>query len=483
MIARAVTLRPPRSLTVAARGTAVAALAVLLAGGIADVVVARPRLISVVLAGAVGLALGLVALREPHHAVLALFALLPFLALGRRMLIASAGWHSADPLLLVAPGVALLLLTAARPKVSAGDRLSKAVIAFVALAVLESANPAGGGLLAGPVGLLFVVAPLLWFFVGRNAIDGRTARRLLSLVLVLAPVVALYGIRQTRTGLFSWDEAWLRVSGYQALHVGDVIRAFGTFSSSAEYALYMAIAVVVALAFAMHGRIWTLVIVPLLVWAIFIDSSRGIVVLMLGTTIVLVGMRTRRLVVAYATVAVGLLVVGMTVHTYSGSLNTWASGSGNPLIEHQIGGLTNPLDSQQSTLSAHWHLFVGGLGESLRHPIGLGTGSTNLAGSRFGGVTAGTEVDLSNAFVGLGVGGGVLFVAILGVTLRRVAVLYLGRGDPVLLAASGLLFVTLGQWLNGGYYAVAPLVWLVVGWIESEWRLHTRSRAPRRLSD
>jgi hypothetical protein len=41
--------------------------------------------------------------------------------------------------------------------------------------------------------------------------------------------------------------------------------------------------------------------------------------------------------------------------------------------------------------------------------------------------------------------------------------------DRAALAVMGLLVVTLGQWLNGGYYAISPLLWLLVGWSNRLW--------------
>jgi hypothetical protein len=33
------------------------------------------------------------------------------------------------------------------------------------------------------------------------------------------------------------------------------------------------------------------------------------------------------------------------------------------------------------------------------------------------------------------------------------------------LATLGTLVLVLGQWLNGGYYAVSPLVWVTAGFV------------------
>lgn len=44
------------------------------------------------------------------------------------------------------------------------------------------------------------------------------------------------------------------------------------------------------------------------------------------------------------------------------------------------------------------------------------------------------------------------------------------RRDIVAMAALGVLCVTFLQWLNGAQYAVAPLPWLVLGWLDAHER-------------
>ena len=99
------------------------------------------------------------------------------------------------------------------------------------------------------------------------------------------------------------------------------------------------------------------------------------------------------------------------------------------------------------------------------HPFGQGTAVTNIAADRFGigSTTKGTEVDVSNAFVSLGLVGGVLFLAIVIATFRSAVMSYLRRPDPALLAVIAFLIVMAGQWLNGGFYALAPLTWFFIG--------------------
>ena len=95
-----------------ADGAAIA-LAVLVAGlALIAVIVKEPRLYRPVLAAAIVFNLVIVARRWPRAAIATTLMLLPFLALLRRLLISRAGWTGNDPLLLVAPLLAIYLLGA-----------------------------------------------------------------------------------------------------------------------------------------------------------------------------------------------------------------------------------------------------------------------------------------------------------------------------------------------------------------------------------
>jgi hypothetical protein len=133
-------------------------------------------------------------------------------------------------------------------------------------------------------------------------------------------------------------------------------------------------------------------------------------------------------------------------------------------VAHQLAGLANPFDPYQSTLLFHLGLAESGVISGVTHPIGLGTGATSLASEKQGTPGASTEVDVSNEFVALGLVGGLLFAALVLVTLARFGRASLTTRDPLVLATTGILVVCLGEWLNGGLYALTPLLWTLVGW-------------------
>jgi hypothetical protein len=352
----------------------------------------------------------------------------------------------------------------------AGDTLSRLVFALLVLTLLQSFNPSGGSLVAGLGGLMFLGIPLLWFFIGREYVDGPAALRLLYITVGLAVGVGLYGLWQTEVGLPSWDQSWVNLGGFVALQVFGKIRAFGTFGSSAEYAIYLAGALTICMAMLIHGRALLSLALPFLAVPMFLSSSRAVLILAVFVTSLMVGLKTGRRGLAIVLAIAGVALTGLAAQRYASPDAGTPQHGGGSLVGHQLGGLANPLDPEKSTLPLHWSLAVDGAKEGVLHPLGHGTAVTNLAASRFGigGTEKSSELDVSNTFIALGLVGGLLFIALAVVAFRRIVSAYLARPDPAILAALGLMMVTVGQWLNGGYYALAPLLWFVLGWATKE---------------
>lgn len=467
------------SIALVRNGTARAlALGLALAGSAALAVVtavlaASPDTIRILVALLLVTGLVLIALRSPRACVVALMVFLTVLGLLRRLLIPIAGWSMYDPLLLVCPAITLFLLLGGREEPLALGRLPALIAGLIGIAVLEVFNPQGGGVLAGAAGLLFVAVPVLWFFIGRRLADDRLILALLGVVLVGAGPVAVYGLWQTSFGLPPWDAAWVSLGGYTALHVGDVIRAFSSFSSSAEYTVFLSFAVIVVVARVLEARRWTmlllplLALVPLLVWALLVASARGPIVGVLAALLVMGGLRAgsiRRMVVILVT---GLGVLGALDYLLGARLGEIAATSADPLLAHQLGGLADPLNPQKSTLLDHVQLIGAAFLQGVSHPLGLGTASVTLAASKFSQGPVGSEFDISDAFVSFGLVGGILYLAIVVMALAQAGRLAFRRRDLASLAAAGMLTVSCGHWHTGEYYLISPLVWLLIGWVSS----------------
>jgi hypothetical protein len=432
-----------------------------------QLITSRPEGARLALAVACGLALFAVGLVSPRLLVYVLVVWLAALGAARRLLTEISPPGGSDVLLLVAPtGVfALLLAARARGAFRNRTRLANTVLVLGGLIVLGALNPLQGGLAVGLGGLLFLLVPLLWFWIGRALCDDVLLRNVFRLLVVLSVPAALYGIHQTFVGFPSWDEQWIRESGYQALNVYGVTRPFSSFSAASEYATFLAIGIVILVGLGLKMRFiaWTGVAIGLLAVAVFLQSGRGVVFVVALALALMAAARLRvSPVVAMGFGALGLLAVPYLTSQFApGSYR----GEAAPLVQHQVEGLADPLSPETSTLQGHFDLVGLGIGNAFTSPLGVGTGAVTTAGTKFGGTSAGTETDPSNLSTALGLPGLLAYAVLLLVAFQRTYAVA-ARGDRLALIALGILTVTILQWFNGGQYAVAPIPWLVLGWLD-----------------
>lgn len=414
------------------------------------------------------------AVRFRQAAALATLAFLPFLGLVRRLLIPVDGWPKYDPLLLIGPAVVLTLFFLAWYEGRLDWRstpLSYWVTLLTAWMAIEMFNPSG---LSGNIaGGMYIVIPLLWFFVGRTYGDLALLRTVLVYVLCAMVLIACYGLYQTFVGFPPWDLDWIRVGGYAALHVAGVVRAFGTFPSSAEYGFSLGVGVVIAFALLVRGgvagRRWApllLAAIALMGVALFFESQRSALLYALGACglVWAVAPGTRRRVITR--LALTAVAAGGAYLAFAHSLaHVAVAGAVNGLVTHDTHFLVDPFGAH-STLPGHLQRIVGGIRAGLRRPWGYGLGAVSVAGKLGGAYAAsGTEFDLSNAFVAGGVVGGLLFLPAWIWGWARAAV-GARQAGWVLAAVLGVLVAVFGNWMNGGQYFLSAFVWFVLGVVD-----------------
>ncbi len=450
---------------------------------------------------AVGFAMLLVTLTliRPSLGVLATFTYLAFMAMLRRMLLPVSPWISADPMLLVPPLVAVVLIVKAfvldqRPW--APDAISKLVLLVLAMTFLEVLNPAGGGISAGIAGLMFMAVPLLWFFVGREYLSPRDVDRMMVLIVVLGTIVAAYGLWQIEVSDPPWDALWVKTpgaSGYSSLFLGGSARSFGTFSSFGEYALFVAAALATSVSFCLRGKMIAALPIPLLAVALFLSSGRSALITACVAVVVMIGLRTGRPRTALLVTVSAVALAFGALHFGAAALSSSGAGS-NALVAHQLNGIANPLDPNSSTLLTHLELVWAGIKSSPSHPLGLGTAVTNGAAgvitqnptlnSGYAGIqgpaegSVATEVDVSNAFVAFGVAGVIYLILVLLIFFQAIRGYFRGRRE--LLPIIGVLIVGAGQWAIGGDYALAALMWMLIGVVATRRYDPERSEPPPR---
>jgi hypothetical protein len=407
----------------------------------------------------------------------------------RRVIGMGVGFPQLDPLLLVGPALSFILAIPILMRLRFPDYLSRVMFYLMVVMVLEIVNPKQGSLFVGLTGAMFCLVPLLWFWIGREFGSPKLLSTLLYRVLIpLSVVAAGMGIYQTYAGFLPWQAAWVTAvaSHYHALYLASgVVRSFGFSVNGIEYINLLLMGSVATLSAFFAGRRVYIFLFPLLATALFLSSSRTSIVKLLfalAMTWALRGKRGRGWIVR-----LGLaLVVGIGGLSYSLShlvptqpstpvvVRTKTSGSqesepdaASASTQHQLQGLAHPLDKKYSTAQSHSTLFMGGLMQGIKSPIGSGLGAMSLGAGKFEGgdsdSAGSTEVDISDMFVSNGLIGGALYLVVIVLALwkciafSRVAPLYIG------LPAMGVLTSLIGGWIATGQYALGPTVWLIIG--------------------
>ena len=407
-------------------------------------------------------------------AIMGSFAFLMLLGELRRIVTVSFGRPKLDLLLLVAPLMAFYLALPSLLSLRLRDLLSKAFFVLLVVMVLEIFNPQQGGLVVGFSGALFYIAPVLWFWVGRQyASPALVERFLYYLLLPLSTAAAVLGLSQTFLGFLPYDQSWIKHYGYSSLSVGGVTRAFGFSVSASEYAGLVAIGAAIVIAAALAKRQGWLLLLPLLVTVLFLASSRGLILkLLFSASISWLLRNSRNIGPATFLKLGGVFAVGL-LGLYIGAKHVSSDTEGQPppagvqnLVSHQTNGFAHPLDSRYSTAAHHGSLVLGAITQGFEDPIGHGLGSTTLAEGKAGNVdttATASEVDFSDMFVATGLVGGIAYLCVLYAAMRQgfrlLQLIPLRIALPVLACVS----VTVTSWLRTGEYATNAIACFLLG--------------------
>jgi hypothetical protein len=391
----------------------------------------------------------------------------------KRYLIPVFGYTSLDPMLLVGPVVvSIFFMNRMLMRTIPFDTLlSKLIVGVLVIMFLEALNPLQGGIAIGLSGVLFYVVPVLWFFCGRSFGTPRVCEVVLKAILFVAIVGAAYGLYQQFFGFSDVEKKWIdltRNDQGQYLTRG-VMRVFSFFSSFAEYVHFISLGAVIAFAVTLRRNKFAAIPLVFLLGALLLSSSRGGVVGgIFGLTLVwaVQGRSPRswapRLVIA---AVIGVIALVFTLQQVKEA--DIQNDTAEVLLEHQAQGLLSPLDKKASTGGSHVNSNVTGVMSGFRNPLGIGLGSTTIAGSKFGvGNQGGVESDIGNMFISCGAFGGLLyFITCLWICWRLVRSWYLRR-DFISLCIFALLVSSLGLWTGQAQYAATMLSWFFIGAID-----------------
>jgi len=415
----------------------------------------------------------------------------PFRGLIRRAQYLIVDYSQLDPIHLLTPLVTLLALAKLvqryRLTILRATPLATAVSILAAIFVVQIFNPLQGSLMIGFSGAMLILVPVSWFYFGQ-AVGRRFIRTALQLIVVLAIVTSLYGVYQLIWGYPQFERYWLEnVEFYVSIGVGHVKRPLATFTNAEEWGRYIAMGALIAFGFGAGARqwlrrgAWFLCGAVLSTVLLFTGQRTAIFGLLLSFgSLILLGARNwrgatvRLVLLLLPVVLIALLAKPPSEDEMWNKEETETVGT---LLSHTQRGTLKPTgeDSLYVRLEVWKDLVVNVIPY---RPFGAGLGAGSLGALKFSGVN--DEIAIDNFIlvlaVAVGIPGALLFVWILAratfFAWRQTRRLELDSADAAMariIAALMPVFVLNNFFgLTFSLYAVAPIGWLIIGWISAQ---------------
>jgi hypothetical protein len=435
--------------------------------------------------------------------LVALMIFEPFRGFLRRAQYLLVEYSTQDPIHLLTPIVTFFamvsLLRRERLNILRATPLADSVSLLALLFILEIFNPLQGGLLVGLSGALFTLVPVAWFYFGQT-VSERFMRLALTLIVVLGILASLHGLYQMLVGYPAFEQYWLdNTDLYSSIAIGHVRRAVATFSSAEEWGRYLEMGTIVAFGFAagarnLRARVGWLLCGAASAGAIMLSGQRTAVFgTILGIAIlVLLGARTWRSGLARVALMLLPVVLMMTLVKPPTDEDVWDKNEQETvtaLLSHTERGTMKPAD--EDSLQIRFEIWGKLLTEVIpTRPLGAGLGAGSLGEARFNRSEEMPPIDNSVLVmaVACGIPGALLFVWILirAVWLSLAMARKRDEGNQDFQLKRIVASLMLPLFLNSVFgltftiYSVAPIAWLLIGWISAE-TMRTRRDAAREV--
>jgi hypothetical protein len=415
----------------------------------------------------------------------------PFRGIIRRAQYLIVDYSQFDPIHLLTPLVALMalgmLLQRHRFTLVRATPLAVSVSLLAAIFVLQIFNPLQGGLMIGLSGAMLILVPVSWFYFGQT-VSSRFMHTALRLVVVLGIVCSAYGVYQLIWGYPQFERYWLEnVEFYVSIGVGHVKRPVATFTNAEEWGRYIAMGALIAFGFGAGSKHlwnragWFLCGACLSTVLLFTGQRTAIFGLLLSVgALVLLGARNLRGVcVRLVLLLLPVLLISVLAKPPSED-EMWNKGESETvgtLLSHTQRGTLKPTgeDSLYVRLEVWKDLVTNVIPY---RPLGAGLGAGSLGALKFSGINDEIAIDnfVLTLAVAVGIPGALLFVWILGraslfsVRQSRRASLQTSEATLARIVAALMPVFLLNNFfgLTFSLYAVAPLGWLIIGWISAE---------------
>ena len=415
----------------------------------------------------------------------------PLRGLLRRAQYLFVDYGDQDPIHILTPLVTVLafaqLMRVRRLNVFIATPLAKVVSILAIIYFAEIFNPLQGSLFVGLAGALFMIVPLTWFYFGQAA-NGTFINIALRLMVVLGILTSLYGVYQLLFGYPAFEQYWIdNTDYYVSINVAHIRRALATFSSAEEWGRYAEFGAIAAFGFATGAKLiirklgWMALGCALIAAVLLAGQRTAIFGLLVGVgALVLLGAQTLpRMLIRLGVLLLPIVLIAVFVSAPSEE-DMWSKGDNekvSTLLSHTERGTLKPADEESFKARLdNWTYLVTSV--IPYRPLGAGLGAGSLGEVRFQSESDLPAIDsfILVVAVACGIPRALLFIWILGrsswlavlntrassdqetaVTTRRIVAAIM----PALILNSifGLTFTL---------YSVAPIAWMLIGWISAE---------------
>jgi hypothetical protein len=385
--------------------------------------------------------------------LLAMIVFEPFRGFLRRAQYLFVPYSSSEPIHLVTPAVTfvalLIVLQRQKLEILRATPLAGAVSLLAAIYFIQIFNPLQGGIFIGLTGALFYLVPVAWFYFGQAA-DARFVPRALRLVVILGLVASLHGLYQMIFGYPEFEQYWIdNTDLYSSIAVYNVKRALATFNSAEEWGRYVQIGCVIAFGLGITkteggGKRFFWIISGLaLVLALALTGQRSAIfgLFLSFAVLFLTGAASLRAAFGRLCLLGAPLVLILAFSAYSAMDDAPDLDDGesvNTMLTHTTKGTVKP--TGEGSLYARLTTWTRIITEDLpANPLGNGLGAEGIAASR---ETNDTDDPTDNHFFSVALAAGALLASF------------------ILNNFFGTTFTI---------YSVAPLGWLVIGWLSASY--------------
>jgi len=422
-----------------------------------------------------------------------LFAMMlfePFRGFLRRAQYIFMSYSQTEPIHIITPVVTLLalamLLNRRGLRILHETPLAMSVSILALIYFLEIFNPLQGGITVGLSGALFVIIPLVWFYFGQT-IKPQFIETVFRVIVVLGLITSFYGLYQLAFGFPAFEQYWIdNTEFYNSISVGNVERALATYSSAEEWGRYIEIGAIIALGFGACARNfyrragWFLCAGTLTVMLLLTGQRTAMFGLILGGMVLLFsGARSWRAAMARVLLTLApvlLIAVFVKAPTNDDMLSHGKDDRVGSVLSHTARGTLAPTqeDSLQERFK-NWTWLA--IDFAPYRPLGIGLGGTSLGAWRFN-----SDLDLPpidsyfiSTAITCGLPTALLFMWILvrgmRMSWRSFRAAEPGSSEARLwrIAATLMPVLILNSMFGNTFtlYSVAPLGWLLVGWISA----------------